>query len=581
MLLSAGLDSELAEAKTLTGPADVTTGVVAPDSPVFYQINLGSNDHLVAKVQAPGSVTRLSLLDDQGDVLVQSDGQAVNHSNDLIDQDLPAGTYYLEVEGLEGPASYTMTMGQTADSAPYQPTLLNLPQSEASPLAPPILLGFGLSPPAASLEAPPPPASSGAVSSPTAPTPTVPGSTASGSSSPPAAGLFSEDLSVVPATTFGIFVGGGALDLAAPDGIHPGLGDGTFGPAMAPLPIAAQPADVTAMAAADLGGRGPLDLVVASYSSSVGQLQVLLGKGDGTFVAEPPIDLGALHPSKLAVGDFDGNGDLGVAVAGTVDNRLGDGRLDVLSGDGAGGFERPFVMRLGANFDPISLVAGDFNGDGRNDLAVEGYDVPSDFETYDCLVRVLLTNKDGTFAPPATAPTPISIDLGLSAYGGMVAGDFNEDGRLDLAIAGSDYVVTLPGLGDGSFGAPTKIVVGATDLTTIAAGDFTGDGHLDIAVGGTDGGVSPNSSLVEVLLGKGAMQFTPARTAALLDFESESLSPGDFNGDGRIDLGVVGMETPLSGASTACFQVLPGDGDGTFVARQSADAADFGFEGSG
>ena len=77
LLLSASLDSELAGARTLNGPADVTAGTVGPSTPVFYRIEPDAESQLVAEVQAQGFLTQLSLLNDQGNLLVQSDGQTV------------------------------------------------------------------------------------------------------------------------------------------------------------------------------------------------------------------------------------------------------------------------------------------------------------------------------------------------------------------------------------------------------------------------------------------------------------------------------------------------------------------------
>ena len=127
-------------------------------------------------------------------------------------------------------------------------------------------------------------------------------------------------------------------------------------------------------------------------------------------------------------------------------------------------------------------MAGDFTGDGRTDLAVAGYDYnPVTFTLW--AVSVLLGNGDGTFQPAVQYATA------LSAPSAIVAGDFTGDGRLDLAVACYNYdtneggVSVLLGNGDGTFQPPViyAYAVGQHP-SAIVAGDFTGDGRSDLAV---------------------------------------------------------------------------------------------------
>ena len=115
-------------------------------------------------------------------------------------------------------------------------------------------------------------------------------------------------------------------------------------------------------------------------------------------------------------------------------------------------------------------MAGDFRNDGKLDLAFSN----------DQGLQLLLGNGDGTFQPPQTI---VSGALGAGAP--IVAGDFTGDGKLDLAVANYDGVAVALGNGDGTFQPATEYVVPSTaegNATSIVAGDFTGNGKLDLAV---------------------------------------------------------------------------------------------------
>jgi len=240
-----------------------------------------------------------------------------------------------------------------------------------------------------------------------------------------------------------------------------GAGDGTFGSPVA-FPVESEPASV---ATGDFTGDGNLDLVVANFHSNT--LSVLLGNGKGTF--QPAVNYIVGHgPVSVAVGDFNGDQKLDLVVVNETDNNA-----SVLLGNGDGTFQPQVAYPTGVGGNPLSVVVGDFNGDGNLDLAV------ADFTTQQ--VSVLLGNGDGTFQAVKAYPTganPSSI----------VIADFNGDGKLDLALtstplgsAPGNEVSLLLGKGDGTFGLPTLFGTGS-EAYSAAVGDFNEDGAADLAV---------------------------------------------------------------------------------------------------
>jgi Pro-kumamolisin, activation domain/FG-GAP-like repeat/Bacterial Ig-like domain (group 3) len=286
-----------------------------------------------------------------------------------------------------------------------------------------------------------------------------------------------------------------------------------------------------ALAASDFNGDGILDLAVASqYANS---LTILLGKGDGTFVAAQSNPPTGGSPDFVAVGDFNMDGKADLAIASADNNSL-----TILLGNGDGTFTASSSSPQTGG-DPASIAVADFNQDGIPDLAVAN--AGSD------TVTILLGNGDGSFTPSALSPQTDSDPRFI------VSADFNADGIPDLAVTNywSNTVTVLLGNGDGTF-VPTASPATGSYPFGLAVGDFNGDGIPDLAVANAAG------STVTILLGNGDGTFTAASASPEANDQPLYVAVGDFNGDGIPDLAAA---NEFSNNVT----VLLGNGDGTFM----------------
>jgi phospholipase C len=281
--------------------------------------------------------------------------------------------------------------------------------------------------------------------------------------------------------------------------------------------------------AADFDGNGRLDLAVVNSGSNT--LTILLGTGSGTFTqASSPIT--GSTPVAVASGDFNQDGKLDLVVANS-----GDNTVSVLLGNRDGSFASAPGSPVAVGLGPGAVAVGDFNKDGRLDIAVA--------DTVESVGSVLLGNGDGTFLP-----TTAGADTGTTPVAIAVA-DFNNNGSLDLAIVnqGSNSVSILPGQGEGTFTTSANVATGAGPSALVVA-DFNGDGRLDLAV------ANQGDSSTSIALGNGDETFT-TQTAIATGSGPMAIATGDFNNDGKLDLFTVNQ----GGSSVS---VLLGNGDGTF-----------------
>jgi hypothetical protein len=288
----------------------------------------------------------------------------------------------------------------------------------------------------------------------------------------------------------------------------------------------------------DFNGDGKPDLAVVNEGSNT--VSILLGNGDGTFQSKTDFATGT-QPWGIAIGDLNGDGKLDLVVA-----NHGANSLSILLGNGDGTFRPKTDIALPPTpvtrlpVVPLAVTVGDFNGDGKADLAAATQNGTNG-------VTILLGNGNGTFQAPVTTVTDSGpfFGFGLSGNGqsSIATADFNGDGRLDLVVVnnkdfltplgrgvftsspGPGTVSVLLGNGDGMFQAPRNSAVGS-EAMTVAVGDFNGDGRPDFAVNN----LASNS--LSVFTNSGGGNFS---SATILGF-SGNLAAGDFTGDGITDL---------------------------------------------
>lgn len=270
----------------------------------------------------------------------------------------------------------------------------------------------------------------------------------------------------------------------------------------------------------DFNNDGILDLVTVS-----GGVNVYFGRADGTFAS--PINTSANPGNDLAVGDFNNDGKLDVAIAGA-----GSSSFQVLLGKGDGTFQPPITVLTKG---PVSsITTSDFNGDGKPDLAIGENGSIDSVEIFEGDGAGNFSSANFIVPPGATGITKVRV------------GDFDRDGKVDIAVLENNGLTVLFGNGNFTFDAVVlnNQYFQTNDMNT---GDFNQDSFTDILVSWFDG---PGT----VTGGVDVYEGTPSRTmtrktmipsGALPSGSNLYESPGsiltaDVNGDGINDL--VGLD---------------------------------------
>ena len=324
----------------------------------------------------------------------------------------------------------------------------------------------------------------------------------------------------------------------------------------------------SSVAVADFNGDGQPDLAVADAESNA--ISIFLGNSNGTFATEVSYNTGAVSaPISIIAADFNGDSKPDLAVV-----NGGSNNVSILLNTGNGTFATDGHIAIKADYAtgsfPVSVIAADFNGDGKADLAVAN----SDSNT----VSVYINNGGGTFATKVDYNAKVDNSTFGSMPTSVTTADFNSDGKPDLAVTNgsSNTVSVFVNNGDGTFANKVDYAAGK-DAISVTAADFNGDNKPDLAVANYNGGYS---STVSVLINNGDGTFA-TKVNYITDTGSDSIAAADFNGDGKQDLAVTNNVSKT-------ISVLPNNGDGTFANKvdyttgsfpSSIAAADFNGDG--
>jgi FG-GAP-like repeat len=337
----------------------------------------------------------------------------------------------------------------------------------------------------------------------------------------------------------------------------------TFTPAS--IPFEEGPA---AIVTADFNGDGQPDLAIIERCASnpscsvdtTGNIVILLGKHDGTFSTQPPIPVDNL-PTDLATGDFNGDGKIDLAVTNN-----GAPTVTILFGDGLGGFT-PAASTVPVDGNAQYIKVGDFNRDGKLDLAVglAGF-IDQPCSPTGCgtdVISIRLGRGDGTF----TAAAPVQQSGG--GIQTLAVADVNRDGILDLMFenGASPYLYIYAGHGDGTFSAlPSPTLPPFADLLPGAAyADVNRDGNLDL-VSTVSGVPGEGQTTIFTAFGKGNGQFHDSHTSAVAnEIFIGGVAFGDFNGDGKLDM------VEEAGLFDLKYDFFLGNGHNTFNLNNSVD----------
>jgi hypothetical protein len=272
--------------------------------------------------------------------------------------------------------------------------------------------------------------------------------------------------------------------------------------------VVANAGPMSSLALIDLqGSTGPAVVAASEFGGAV-TVAPYNGSGFYPYPQSYPVPGGNAGPSRVAVGDFNGDGKPDIVVTDSALNSV-----SLLLNNGTGTFGTAQTYAVGGS--PTALAVGDVNGDGKLDIVTANSNGT---------VSVLLGQGNGTFAAAQT------YTLG-GAANSVALGDFNHDGKLDIATTGAEMDVLL-NTGNGTFG-PYQ-TVGPAGSNVVAA-DFNGDGYADLAQ------IDASQTKIDVLFntaqGSLAVAGFPASTTAGV---AHNITVTALNADGSVNTGFTG-----------------------------------------
>ncbi|MEJ7849439.1 MAG: VCBS repeat-containing protein [Pyrinomonadaceae bacterium] len=343
--------------------------------------------------------------------------------------------------------------------------------------------------------------------------------------------------------------------------IRKGIGDGTFSSTLELLDGG------SGLFVEDVNSDGWKDIVTAQSFEFVtlGSIVVLLNQQNGNFKSAPGF---GMQPGTkdIAIANLNADNFMDF-VAVTSGSGGGAGSLTVFFQSPAPGRSivpaEPEQLLVGGTVVGFNSVAtGDFNADGRTDIAAAGHGA------YGAAPNIQIFTNTG-----ANTFNPLSFQIGISDIYDVAASDLNSDGRLDLITTGYEGIWTSFGIGNGTFAAPVRYLQNIAS-NRIAVGDFNNDGRPDFAV------ATYNINKIAILINNGTGSFTNSLNIPVANGSPSGIATADMNTDGILDLiaskgsGVLVMLGTGGGnfASPASYPVSQGSGYGLAVADYNLDS---------
>lgn len=337
--------------------------------------------------------------------------------------------------------------------------------------------------------------------------------------------------------------GDGILDLvtAGSDGsngsatVRLGTGNGNFGVATS---FATEGGNSYSLSLGDLNNDGILDLVTAGASGSDGYVTVRLGSGTGSFGIATSYTSESGYSTGVTLGDLNADGILDLVTTGITDGVAGYANVRLGNGNGSFGGATSYTTESALS---SAITLADLNRDNILDLITSGSNGALGGGT----VTVRLGTGSGSFAAASSFATGLNLSRALSL------GDLNGDGILDIATAGMNnfgvgYASVQLGTGNGSFGSATSFTTETAPSQAIALGDLNGDGALDLITAGE--GFSDGYTTIR--LGSGSGTFGSATSYVSESWLSRTISLGDLNSDGTLDIVTAGLNDSMGGGAT-------------------------------